>query len=85
MSGRFRSSRYNVVVVELAEVDALFAKVGRVDVEALGLKHQLDALCRSAVVLDQKHPHLIPPSSRPFLARSPNGTRARTLDAKTDG
>ena len=37
--------------------DALFAEVRRIDVETLGLKHQLDALRSCAVVLDQKDPH----------------------------
>ena len=73
-----------VVIVKLTEVDALFAKVGRVDVEALRLKHQLDALCRRAIVLDQKHPHSYSPVFQAVPSRSPNGTRARTR-RKTDG
>ena len=43
----------DVVVVELAEIDALFAEIGRVDVEIFGFEHQLDALSRGAVVFDQ--------------------------------
>ena len=66
-----------VSISTIPEVDALFAKVCRVDVEAFGLKHQLDALCRSAVVLDQKHPHLYSPVFQAVPSRSPNGTRAR--------
>ena len=42
-----------VVIVEFSEIDSLFAKVGDVDVEILGLKHQFDALRGRAVVLDQ--------------------------------
>ena len=43
----------DVVVVELAEIDALFAEIRRVDVEALGLEHQLDRLRSGAIVLNQ--------------------------------
>src|SRR5215831_16532921 len=43
----------DVVVIELAEVDALFAEVRRVDVEALGFQHQLDRLRSRAIVFDQ--------------------------------
>src|SRR3984893_11136487 len=32
----------NVVIVQLAEVDTLFAQIRRVDVEPLGSEHQLD-------------------------------------------
>ena len=43
----------DVVIVELAEIDALFAEVRRVDVEILGLEHQFDALRGGAVIFDQ--------------------------------
>ena len=32
----------DVVVIQLAEIDALFTEIRRVDVKALGLEHQLD-------------------------------------------
>ncbi len=40
--GQVQVEQDDVVVVELAEIDALFAQIGRVDVEALGFEHQLD-------------------------------------------
>jgi len=40
--GQVQVQQNDVVVVELAEVDAFFTQVGGVDVEALGFKHQLD-------------------------------------------
>src|SRR5215471_16082424 len=43
----------DVVIIELAKVDALFAEVRRVDVEALGFQHQLDRLRSRAIVFDQ--------------------------------
>ena len=43
----------DVVVVELAEIDAFLAEIRDVDVEILRLEHQFDALRRRAVVLDQ--------------------------------
>ena len=50
----------DVVVVELAEVDALFAEVGSVDVETFRLQHQFDALRGRAVVLNQQDTHEYP-------------------------
>ena len=50
----------DVVVVELAEIDAFFAEVGRVDVEALGLEHQLDGLRGRAIVFNQQNAHASP-------------------------
>jgi hypothetical protein len=43
----------NIVIVEFAEVDALFAEVRRIDVEALGFEHQLNRLRGRAIVFDQ--------------------------------
>nr|ADO19098.1 hypothetical protein Nfla_4402 [Nostoc flagelliforme str. Sunitezuoqi] len=53
----------DVVIVELAEVQALFAQVRRVDVEAFGGQHQLDRLGGRRFVLDQQHAHRIIPLS----------------------
>src|SRR5262249_19730507 len=50
----------NVVIVELAEVDAFFAQIGRIDVEAFRLQHQLNRLSSGAVVLNQQHAHASP-------------------------
>src|SRR5580704_13409961 len=50
----------NVVVVDLAEIDPFFPKVSRIDVEALGLEHQLDRLRCCAVVFDQQYAHANP-------------------------
>jgi hypothetical protein len=47
----------DVIIVELAEVDAFLAEIGRVDIEPFGLEHQLDALRRGAIVLDQQDSH----------------------------
>ena len=41
--GQVQVEQDDVVVVELAEVDAFLAEVRRVDVEVLKLEHQLDA------------------------------------------
>ena len=40
--GQVQVEADDVVIVELAEIQALFAEVGRIDVEALGGEHQLD-------------------------------------------
>jgi hypothetical protein len=50
----------DVVVVEFAEVDALFAQIRGVHIEAFGLEHQLNGLSRRAIVLDQQYAHASP-------------------------
>ena len=44
--GEVQVEQDDVVVVELAEVDALLAEIRRVDVEVLGFEHQLDDFAR---------------------------------------
>ena len=58
--GKIDVEKNDVVVVELAEIDAFLAEVGRIDVEVLGLEHQLDALRGGAVVFYQEHAHVEP-------------------------
>ena len=50
----------NVVVIELAEVDAFLAQVGGEDVKAVGAQHQFDALRHRGIVFDQQHSHVWP-------------------------
>src|SRR5262249_44350657 len=67
-----------VVVVQLAEIDALFAEIRRIDVEALGFEHQLDRLRRRAVVFDQQHAH-----ANPLLAALGSDRRAAAAASET--
>jgi hypothetical protein len=60
MSGKVQVEKDDVVIVELAEVDALFAEIRRVNIEILGLEHQFDALRCRAVVFDEKYAHSYP-------------------------
>ena len=62
--GQIQVQQDDVVVVEFAEVDALFAEVRRVDVETLGFEHQLDRLRSRAVILNQQYAHASPLSRR---------------------
>ena len=78
--GQVEVEKDDVVVVELAKIDAFLAEVGRVDVETFGLQHQLDALRRCAVVLDQKDPHVVPLFPDPF-----SRSAARMLEETTAG
>jgi len=55
----------DVVIVELAEIEALFAKIGGVDIEAFGTEHQLDAFGGRRLVLNQQHTHCWSPRFRP--------------------
>src|SRR5262249_1139262 len=50
----------DVVVVDLAKIDAFFAKICGVDVEALGFEHQLDRLRGGAIVFNQQNAHASP-------------------------
>ena len=72
--GQVEIEKDDVVVVELAEIDAFFAQIGRVDIEAFGLEHQLDALGRCGIVLDQQNPHLESP-----MVRLPGGSLFRLV------
>src|ERR1700720_441885 len=47
----------DVVVVDLAEIDAFLAEIGRINIEALGLQHQLDRLRGGAIVFNQQYAH----------------------------
>ena len=51
--GQVQVKQDDVVIIELAEVDALLAEIRDVDVEILRLEHQFDALRGRAVVLDE--------------------------------
>jgi len=42
----------NIVVVELAEIDAFFSEVRRIDVETLGFEHQLNRLRNGAIIFN---------------------------------
>ena len=68
--GQVQIEQDDVVVVELSEVDALFAQVRRVDVEALGLEHQIDALRHRAIVFYQQDSHRSA-APRKALVRAP--------------
>src|SRR3546814_8612366 len=61
--GQVQIEADDVVIVELAEVQALFAQIGGVDVEAFGRQHQFDALGRRRLVLNQQHTHRFTPRS----------------------
>ena len=55
--GQVQVEKDDVVIVQLGEIEALFAQVRRVDVEAFRPEHQLDALGRRRLVFDQQHAH----------------------------
>jgi hypothetical protein len=65
-----------VVVVDLAQIDAFLAQVGSIDVEPFRLQHQLDALRRCAVVLNQQYAHQpllsVPAMPREFNESAPS-------------
>ena len=47
----------DVVIIQLAQIEAFLAQIGRIDVEAFGAQHQLDAFRRRRLVLDQQNTH----------------------------
>ena len=75
----------DVVIVELAEIEALFAKIGGVDVEAFGAEHQLDALGRRRLVLNQQHAHCWSPRFRPRALTALNGLEAIINHSRSEG
>lgn len=46
-----------IVIIGFAEIEALLAQVGRVDIEPLGTQHQLEGTRDRSVVFDQQNPH----------------------------
>ena len=50
----------DVVIIEFAEIDTLFAEIRRIDVKTLGFEHQLNRLRYSAVVLNKHNAHANP-------------------------
>src|SRR6516162_7745480 len=58
--GQVEVEQDNVVVIEFSEIDAFLAKIRRVDVEALGFKHQFDRLRDGAVIFYQQYAHASP-------------------------
>ena len=72
----------NVVVVDFAEIDPFFTEVGRVDVETLGLEHQLDRLRSGTIIFDQQYAHASPFPRRAGLrsARPDGGPRKTPWD-----
>ena len=53
----------DVIVIQFAEINSLFSKIGGVDVEVFRLQHQLDGLSGSPIVLNQQNAHANPGSS----------------------
>ncbi len=51
----------DIVIIQLAQIEALFAKIGRIDIEAFGGQHELDRFCCGRLVFDQQYSHGRPP------------------------
>jgi len=58
--GQVQVEQDDVVIIQLAEVQTLFAQIGRIDVEAFGGEHQLDRLGSGRFVFDQQNAHFSP-------------------------
>ena len=63
--GQVQIEQDDVVIIELAEIEALFAQIGRIDVETFGRQHELDRLRSRRLILDQQNAHWEPPFSCP--------------------
>ena len=57
MSGKKKIENDDVVVIQLADLQAVFAEIGGVDDETVGLKHQFDAFRCRAIVFNEQHAH----------------------------
>jgi hypothetical protein len=71
--GQVQVEQYDVIIIQLTQIEALFAQVGGVDIEPFGREHHLDGFDRGWLVLNQKHTHwektlfetLAPPKQHP--------------------
>ena len=83
--GQVQVEKDDVVIVELGEIEAFLAQIGRVDVEPFRPEHQLDALGGRRFVLDQQHSHRNFPPFRPRALRSLNGLEAVINHSMSEG
>ena len=67
--GQVQIEQDDVVIIQLAEIQAFFAEVGRVDIEAFGREHELDGLGRCRLVFDQQYTHWDVPRWFPSVRR----------------
>ncbi|MNY07295.1 hypothetical protein D3C86_1400940 [compost metagenome] len=70
--GQVQVQQNEVVVIDLAQIDAFFTQVGRIDVKAFRLEHQFDALGGGVIVFNQQDAHSCP--SRQSLAAAAEKT-----------
>ena len=74
--GQIEVEQDDVVIIQLAEIDAFFSEIRRVDVEALGFEHQLDRLRSGAVIFYQQYAH-----ASPLIVATPGVRSAAQLAA----
>ena len=55
--GQVEIEQDDIVIVQLAQIQAFFAQIGRIDIEAFGGQHQFDGPGRGRLVFDQQHAH----------------------------
>jgi hypothetical protein len=87
--GQVQVEQDDVVIIQLAQIQALFPEVRRIDVETFGRQHKLDRLCRGRFIFDQKHPHVQPLFARAIgtvqSSGPKNGSTRKTLTIKVLG
>src|SRR3546814_3935011 len=69
--GQIQVEQDDVVIIELAQIEAFLAQIGRIDVEALGGEHRVDRLRGRRLVLDQQYAHWAPLDCFPRWSRAP--------------
>jgi hypothetical protein len=72
--GQVQVQQNEVVVIDLAQIDAFFTQVGRLDIKAFRLEHQFDALGRGVIVFNQQDAHSCP--SRQSFGSAAKGATA---------
>src|SRR6516165_10343137 len=55
--GKHQIEENDVIIIELADLQAILAEIGRVANEVFLAKHHLDAGCGCRIILDKKHAH----------------------------
>jgi hypothetical protein len=68
--GQIQVEADDVVIIQLAEIEAFFAKIGRVDIETFGREHQFNGFRRRWLIFDQQHAHRENPFCNPVVCQS---------------
>jgi hypothetical protein len=82
--GKVEVEQDDVVIIQLAEIEAFFAEIGCIDIEAFGGEHKLNRLGRGRLVLDQQHAHGSAPYCHSPMAYAPTSGAFAVINHMTN-